>query len=102
MVNRRTFILVLTIASVIVGLFHLVLYFYNLIPGQIPTSAPFYLRMGLIFILGVPMILQVPGRVARPSPRIVNYFALLAVLAIAIIAMILLLPSMMVGSSWGG
>ena len=100
--NRRTLVLALTIASVIIGLFHLVLYFYNLIPGQIPTGAPFYLRMGIIFILGVPMILQLPWHLVRPTPKIINYLALAAVLGIAILAMILLLPSMMVGSSWGG
>ncbi len=101
MTNSKILVRALSITSVVIGVVNLALYFYNLIPGQVPTSAPFYLRMGIIFIVGIPILIQVIPRRVTPSPRVASYLALVGVLAVALVVMMLLLPSTLVGSSWG-
>ncbi len=102
MVNSAIMTRILTITSIIAGVFNLVLYFYNVIPGQIPAGAPFYLRMGIVFIVGVPFLIQMAERVPTPQrPKVASILALIAVLAMSVVVMMLLLPSMMVGWSWG-
>ncbi len=103
MVRSTTLVYVVSLTSVLIGILNVFLYFYEVIPGQIPTGSPFYLRMGVILIVGVPMLVQLMSRLPPSQrPKAVSVLSLIVVLAISIIVMMLLLPSMYktIGS-WG-
>ncbi|SRR6266498_5597375 len=103
MIRSRIPIFAASFLSILIGVFNIFLYFYDVIPGQIPTGAPFYLRTGVVFILGIPMLIQFLSRLSPDQrPKAVSVLSLIVVLAISIILMMLLLPSMTktIGS-WG-
>lgn len=93
----------LSVASIAIGILNVLLYFYDLLPGQVPTGSPFYLRMAIIFVVGVPLVVQLVSRMSPAlRPRAIEVISLIAVLVFAIFLMSLLLPSMTktIGS-WG-
>jgi cytochrome c biogenesis factor len=105
MLIRPTYLVfVLSVVSVVVGVLNVLLFFYDLIPGQIPVGSPFYLRMAIVFVVGVPMVVQLVSHISPAQrPRAINVISLIAVLVFAIFLMSLLLPSMTrtIGT-WGG
>ena len=95
MIRSKILVYGISLLSAIGGILNILLYFYNLVPEQIPTGSPFYLRMGLIFLVGVPMVIQLLVRIPPAErPRAVNVLSLIAVLVFAIFLMSLLLPMM--------
>jgi hypothetical protein len=102
---RPTFLVFgLSVVSIFVGVLNVLLYFYDLIPGQIPIGSPFYLRMAIMFVIGVPMVVQLMSHISPAQrPSVINAISLIAVLVFAIFLMSLLLPSMYrtIGT-WGG
>jgi hypothetical protein len=103
LVRGRTIVYSLSSFAVIAGLFHIFLYFYDLIPGQPTKGFLFFLRMGTVLMVGIPVILtQVLINTPQPQrERRANIMALAVVLIVGIILSMLLLPQMYVGVSWG-
>ncbi len=85
------------------GLFHISLYFFDLIPGQSTKGVLFFLRMGATLMLAIPLIVtQVLINTPQPQrTKSAETIGLMVVLTIALILSMLLLPQMYAGSSWG-
>ena len=95
MIRSKILVYGISLLSAIGGILNILLYFYNLVPEQIPTGSPFYLRMGIIFLVGVPMVVQFLSRMSPAQrPKVINALSLVAVLVFAIFLMSLLLPLM--------
>ncbi len=89
--------------AILAGLFHIALYFFDLIPGQPTKGFLFFLRMGATLMVGIPVILtQVLINTPQPQrARRAEIIGLMVVLAVGLVLSIFLLPQMYAGSSWG-
>ncbi len=103
MVRVRTIVYSLSSLAVLTGLFNISLHFFDLIPEKPTKGVAFFLWMGAIQMVAIPIIL-VQALIDTPQPqraKRAEVVGLMAVLAVGLVLMMLLLPRMYVGTSWG-